>query len=66
MIALGYSPEKAAAAFDPPLSGKQIRKAINDGALVVHRVGTHAVILPEDLMAWVRSMPEYNRRTNNG
>jgi hypothetical protein len=59
MIALGYSPETAAAAFEPSLSANCIRKALKSGALVSHRVSKSRVILADDLIAFVRSQPNY-------
>lgn len=70
MNSLGYSPETAAAAFDPPLSDNSIRKAVKTGALAVYQIGTHAVILREDLAAWVRTFPQKKykpqRNSNDG
>lgn len=56
---LGYSPTTAAAAFDPPLSAHVMRRALTTGALPSFRAGKSRVILADDLVNWVRTLPLY-------
>lgn len=60
-IPLAYTIEGAAAAT--PLSQALIRDAINQGELVVHyrRGGEHPLILAEDLIDWIRTLPTEKR-----
>jgi hypothetical protein len=61
---LGYSPREAAKAFKPTIAERRIRRAIRDGSLRAYRVGSHQVVLAEDLIAFVRSHPEPRPRNN--
>ena len=56
-IPIAYDAEGAAAAVG--YSSSTIRKAINRGDLTPHYANSKAVILREDLEAWVRSLPVY-------
>lgn len=60
---LGYSPDTAAAAFDPPLSRHALRRALASGALPSYRAGKSRVILADDLVNFVRnSLPLYSQQ----
>ena len=67
-MSIGFSPQTAAAAFDPPLSAKSVKEALRSGALRAHRVGNRSVVLADDLIAWIRDQPNYRatRKLANG
>lgn len=54
---IAYTIEGAAAAT--PFSKDLISEAIREGELIVHyrRGGRHPIILAEDLIEWIRSLP---------
>jgi excisionase family DNA binding protein len=52
---LSLSPEQTSALTGIGIS--RIREAIRDGALSAHRNGASIVILPDDVRAWLKSLP---------
>ena len=53
---LALSPEQAS-----ELSGiglTRIREAIADRTLIAHKHGSRTIVLPDDLKAWLRSLPD--------
>ena len=42
-----------------PVGKTRLYEALNSGALKAHKQGAHTMILRDDLLAWLRSLPDY-------
>jgi len=54
-LRLSLSPEEASALSGIGLTS--IRQAAASGALIARKHGTRTIILPEDLKAWIKTLP---------
>jgi len=62
MDQLAYKPDPAAKAANT--SKVRIYEAINSGALKAYKNGSATLILKEDLLNWIRSLPEYEHKSS--
>ncbi|SHG79074.1 helix-turn-helix domain-containing protein [Bradyrhizobium erythrophlei] len=60
---LSLSPEEASALTGIGLT--TIKAATYSGALVARKNGKNTVILPEDLKAWLKSLPRIDKKSTN-
>lgn len=58
------SPEEASALTGIGMTS--IRQAINAGKLIARKHGTRTIILPEDLRAWLKTLPRAGKRGPSG
>ena len=42
-----------------PVGKTRLYEALNSGSLKAHKQGAHTIILRDDLLAWLRSLPDY-------
>lgn len=57
---LSLSPLEASALTG--IGTTSIRQAINEGTLNAHKHGKRTIILPDDLKAWLRTLPHAGKR----
>lgn len=58
---LSLSPEEASALTGIGLTS--IRAAVSNRALAAHKHGKRTIILPDDLKAWLRSLPKAGNKS---
>ena len=42
-----------------PVGKTRLYEALNSGALKAYKQGAHTIIMRDDLLAWLRSLPDY-------